>query len=198
MDKEALQKYNRLVVEKYDVSRFKKESPVDCVMPGYFSGNEVLFVAQNPGQLKTDDDDMFYDAYADKDFDKMEVLYAKALKSKRGAYGIFINDIYGSDWSRISFTNVFKCPFVANVIPDEVPERELKILTKQIELVKPRVIVAVGSVARDALMRCHSRIQELVLSMKHPSYLKRIGRYDEIITQYRIELSHAITKSLQR
>jgi len=201
MNKEELKKYSRLIVDKYDVSRFTDAIPDDCVMPGYFSGNKVLFVAQNPGLLKTDTDDEYFDAYCDKDYDKLEILYAKALKSKRGTYGIFINDIYDDDWSSISFTNVFKCPFQDNIIPKYIPAREIKILENQILLVEPLVIVAVGAVARDAMKQIEWLVKDKVMTVRHPSYLKRIGEYEETVNTYKVELTnrlHATSKPIQR
>lgn len=195
MNRPALDAYNQLIVEKYDVSRFKDATPIDCIMPGFFGGNDVLFIAQNPGELKEDveGDQLYLRAYEKKEYDKLGEYYIKALKSSRGTYGTFINDMYGEDWSRISFTNVFKCPFVDNKIPKEIPEREKKILRKQIEFLNPKVIVAVGTVARKFVIFEDWNIKERVMYTDHPSYLKRSGTYEQEVRKDSQKLAEQLT-----
>lgn len=190
MNKHELEKYNRLIVEKYDVSRFVESNPIDCVMPGFFGGNDVMFIAQNPGQLKetVEGDRLYLEAYEKKEYDKLEEHYIKALKSSKGTYGTFINDIYGEDWSKISITNVFKCPFVNNEIPDIVPEREKKILRKQIEFVNPKVLVIVGTVAWKFYVKNRQSITAKLLHTSHPAYLKRTNTYSDEIQKARTKL----------
>ena len=145
---EKIQKFNLEILKQYDTSRF--DNAIDCVMPSYFANNDILFIGQNPGQLKEGvaGDELYLRAYEKKEYDKLGEYYIQALKSSRGTYGMFINDIYGEDWSQISFTNVFKCPFIDNIVPTDIPEIEKKILRKQITLLDPKFIVAVGSVTK--------------------------------------------------
>lgn len=177
---------NRTLLDKYDTHAFK--DAVHCVMPGYFSGNLILFVAQNPGELKPDvEGDMLYqNAFRDKQFDKLNGYYVQALRSTRGTYGTFINDLYGTDWTDISLTNVFKCPFVGNKIPSYTPAYERIILGSQIRELKPKLVVAVGKCAKEALS---SLILDCpVIYTFHPSYLKRSNIYEKMVSIYREKL----------
>jgi hypothetical protein len=161
-------------------------------MPGFFSGDEVLFVAQNPGELKRSvvGDIEYWRAYVKKDYDKMDSYYINALKSSRGTYGTFINDIYGADWSDISFTNVIKCPFKQNKIPEFYElQYDVDILKEQVDILQPKGIVAVGSIADSAL----NYLQLEHLHFKHPSFLKRQGLYDSFNIQiYREQLKELV------
>ena len=133
-----------------------------------------MFVAQNPGQLKkTVKDDMrYYDTFVAKDYDKLELYYWGALQSSRGTLGTFINDVVGTDWRDISLTNVLKCPFENNVVPDDIPAFDIAILRTQISLLQPDIIIAVGAYAAKALTHIpHSH----VIEVKHPAYIKRQG-----------------------
>ena len=190
MNKEKLDNFNKTILEKYDTSRFFNS--VDCIMPGYFSGNDILFIAQNPGMLKQDveGDALYLQSYQKKEYDKLNEYYIKALKSSRGTYGIFINDIYGEDWSQISFTNVYKCPFVDNIIPDSIPIIERNILKRQIELVEPKLIVAVGAIAKSFILTEDSITKTIF--MHHPAYLKRTGRYFQEIEKYKNDIKKSI------
>ena len=178
---------NKEIIETYDTSRFP--SAIDCVMPGYFGGNKVLFIAQNPGQLKStvDSDVAYLRAYQQKEYDKIDSYYIDALKSSRGTYGTFIHDIYGEDWSDISITNVFKCPFVYNLVPFSTPDKEKQLLTKQIHLLNPKIIVCVGLIARVAMKHRVSNHAPL-LDVSHPSYLKKTGQYSEKVIEYKKQL----------
>lgn len=178
-----LEEYNKQLVDTYKPERF--ENSVHCVMPGYFRGNRILFIAQNPGELKesVEGDMLYLKAYQDKEYTALDKYYVDALKSTRGTYGTFINDIYGPDWSEISFTNVFKCPFKENVVPMLIPEYEIQVLDKQVRLLEPKLIVAVGRYAQNACKELPSGLP--VLKLMHPSYLKRSGIYGNNIITYR-------------
>jgi len=190
MNKEALHRYSIEILERYDVSRFQRYAPIECVMPGYFAGNDMMFIAQNPGLLKeTVEGDMQYlRAYQKKEYDKLGDYYFNALKSSSGSYGTFINDIYDEDWSRISITNVFKCPFKRHVVPTRIPETEKKILRNQIYLTDPKVIVAIGHIAWEFVNGEERWIRSRVIHLQHPSYLRRSGRYQSEVITYKENL----------
>lgn len=208
MNREKINKLTRAIYNKYDPLRY--QNAYDCVMPGYFGGNDVMFVAQNPGELKDSvvGDIAYLDAYSIGDLPEMEIRYIQALKSDRGTYGIFINDIYGADWDKISITNVFKCPFTDNRLPkaitEEIPEREVKILQRQIEYVNPKLIVAVGAIAKKCIKQMKGynsyNIDAKTIYVHHPSYLKRIGLYETKVDEYKkllsTALANATTKSI--
>lgn len=203
MNKEKLNNLIRLMYEKYNPVEY--EGGVNCIMPGYYGGNDILFIGQNPGLLKEEvvGDMAYLDAYENKDYEEMEIRYIQALKSSRGTYGTFIDDIYSDNWDNISITNVFKCPFEDNVLPDSIskfiPVREQQILTKQIEYVNPTLIVAVGTIAKKAIQQMQNHdIHMKTIFMMHPSYLKRAGIYKEKVEEYKqliiSKLSNATTK----
>lgn len=191
MNKEKLDNLIKLIYEKYDPMQY--EGAINCVMPGYFGGNKVLFIAQNPGELKEDvlGDMTYLRAFQEKRYDAASKCYALALRSSRGTYGTFINDIYSDNWSDISITNVFKCPFKNNILPEliTVPKKEINILRKQIEYINPLVIVAVGALAQQAIFQIDPEQQRRQLHCYHPSYLKRTGRYEQEIVNYHLRLS---------
>lgn len=195
---DRLEAYNKVILSTYDTLPYK--DAVDCVMPGYFAGNKVLFVAQNPGQLKgeVEADMKYFDAYTSKDLEKLEEYYYEALKSDRGTYGTFVNEIYGEDWSEISLTNVFKCPFKDNLVPDAISMTELSILEFQIAALKPQVIVAVGAIAYKALETLKLTTRYKVLKCYHPAYLKRnahladFGSYESYVEKYKAELQELL------
>lgn len=203
MNKDKLNTLSSLIIEKYDAGRHL--GAIDCVMPGYFGGNDVLFIAQNPGLLKEGvaGDMAYLRAYDEKEYNKLGEYYIDALRSSRGTYGTFISDIYGQDWSAISFTNVYKCPFIDNNLPSEllirIPITEMKILTRQIQYLQPKVIVAVGSVAQKACQQLPSEFKNTLMLTYHPAYLKRTGRYETSVERYKKQLAQlcdASTKSV--
>lgn len=172
----------------YDVSRFNDGvvKPIDCVMPGYFGGNEVLFVAQNPGVLKEYvEADMFYkNAYILRDYNEMDKTYVDALRSQHGSLGVFINDVYGLDWSNISITNILKCPFMSNKIPAGVSEIDIVILEQQVEYLRPQLIVGLGTYAKTAIGEINVHGARVML-LPHPSYLMRKGTYSSVVPEIR-------------
>lgn len=176
-----LEEFNKKLLTEYETSRLLLS--INCVMPGYFSGTDILFVAQNPGLLKNgvEGDELYLKAYENKEFEKLNEYYVLALQSSRGTYGTMINDVYGTDWSKISLTNVFKCPFQDNIAPKEIPNKELEILEAQFKLLNPKDTIAVGSKASAAL----NLLGIFHYKFFHPSYLKVKGIYNETIQEYK-------------
>lgn len=203
MDKRWLNEISLKILEFYDPLRMTGAQ--DVVMPGLFKGNRVLFVAQNPGLLKESvPDDMTYKttyqafknnphlspAYA---LTVLEDTYEKALRSPKGTLGTFINDIYGEDWKDISITNVYKCPFDKNIVPQVIPDQDIRVLAMQIGALKPDIIVYIGSLARQA---SHYQISgPKILHVAHPSYLRKTGQYEQAVGMYAAELDHLLNVS---
>ena len=183
-----LKEYNRAILDSY----FFEKNSQRIVMPGFFNG-DVLFVGQNPGLLKNEveGDVKYKEAYINKDLDNLDKYYLEALKSAKGTLGIFINEIYGEDWSKLSFTNVIKTPFNNNDVCIENEEFHLLVLKRQIELLKPRHVFAIGTLAKKYLNKLSINID---LEMMHPSFLKKTGQYDTKIKEYRRALSELFWK----
>ena len=177
---DELGEFNKRVLSEY---YFEKNSQ-HIVMPGFFNGNFILFIGQNPGLLKekVEGDMMYIEGFNKKDLKLLEVAYEKALRNKAGTVGTFIIDIYGEDWNSISFTNVIKTPFNNNKINMENPNFHLRILKKQIELLKPKHIITVGFLAKKALQFLNIKTS---LNLPHPSWLHRKGIYDKKILEYK-------------
>lgn len=183
MQIEELKKFNREILENY----FLEKNSQNVVMPGFFNGDIILFVGQNPGELKENcDGDMKYiEAYNNRDVEAMNIYYEEALKSNLGVMGIFINDIFGEDWKNISFTNVVKTPFKENDFCIDNKEFHFNILKKQIELLSPKIIVAIGSIADTSLREIG--ITPTITTM-HPSYMKKNGIYNSMKDVYSKQL----------
>lgn len=203
MDKAWVDDINIKILERYKPSRMTGGQGV--VMPGLFKGPRILFVGQNPGQLKLSvDEDIAYaqkyedfrngvprKGYSDAASDllkwkEMQEVYEAALRSPKGTLGTFINDIFDEDWSDISITNVYKCPFDKNIVPQLVPNEEIRLLAMQIGAVQPDIIVYIGSIAKQASL--YQLSHPKVLHLPHPSYLRKTGRYEDAISLYAAEL----------
>ena len=178
MNTKELEAFNTSILDSYP---FEKKSQ-KVVMPGFFHG-ELLFVGQNPGLLKADveGDQKYLQAFEKRDVMGMKNAYIEALKSEKGTIGTFIVDLIGDDWSKISFTNVLKTPFNNNEVAVESLLLHTEILKRQIELLKPRYIFAIGKIAEEALKIIDVKI---TMALLHPSFLKRNGNYEEKIKEY--------------
>lgn len=205
MDAKWIDKLAITTLERYEPTRLT--GAIDVVMPGYFAGSDILFVAQNPGQLKKDvpEDQEYLVKY--REFRKtitewgkeptqeqvqiwrsMMETYKNALRSPKGSLGRFVNDIYGEDWSNISITNVYKCPFLNNVIPTQVPNSEIQLLTLQVDAVKPDIIVYIGRSAREASM--YQNYHPKTMHVQHPSFLMKRGSYEHEVQQIAAQLDN--------
>jgi uracil-DNA glycosylase len=114
---------------------------------GFFNGNKILFVGQNPG--------MPYTPKTKKETEKIilsnnwrqaEVMYQEMIKSSK--IGKFIGKIIKDDWDSISFTNIVKIPTIGNAAPSQKLIDDFKhILKCQIMILEPKLIVCLGKVA---------------------------------------------------
>ena len=106
---------------------------------GFFNGNHILFVGQNPGQPWSDDmKKLVDDCNSLVDYTEMEQKYQNIIKNTK--ITSFINNIAGEDWVHISFTNLVKCPTLDNSQPTEEQVKYFEvILQKQILLVNPNI-----------------------------------------------------------
>lgn len=204
MNTEHAAKLAVTTLENYQTKRMTGSS--DIVMPGYFSGSRVMFIAQNPGQLKDSVPEdveyakLYHEFFTTTDpveklakWKEMQDVYVAALRSPKGSLGLFINDVYGEDWSDISITNVYKCPFVGNIVPQLIPGAEIQLLCLQIDIVKPDVIVYVGKIAEQASL--YQNYHPRTLHVQHPSYLRKTGRYYDTVSLYAAQLDNLLNVS---
>lgn len=135
--------------------------------------NKVMFIAQNPSVHR------FKDLKTPAD-----AGISKELVDTLIALGMSADDIY--------FTNLVKCSTQSNRPPylEEIDNCSA-LLLKEIELMQPRLIVAVGRIAYDALMPMDLKIP--VAHITHPSGVKRSGKYEDYAMQLLaiVELSRA-------
>jgi len=125
-------------------------------------------------------------------YDSLKRYYLEALKSEKGTIGTFIQDLCGDVWNDISFTNVYKTPFNDNKLDRiEFEEFHLSVLKKQIDLLQPKCIIAIGKTAKIALEKLGLKID---FELEHPSFLKKSGVYKEKLECYKPQIEDLLFK----
>jgi uracil-DNA glycosylase len=127
---------------------------------------DLMFVGEGPGR----DEDLKGEPFVGRAGQLLTEIITKGMKLRR-------EDVY--------IANVVKCrpPENRNPEPDEIASCE-PFLLRQIELVKPRVLVALGKFAAQTLMRSNTPITRLrgtwsdyhgikLMPTLHPAYLLR-------------------------
>lgn len=187
MDKNKLLKIEQELVEHYPVSN----NAIGKIRPGWFKGDICMFIGQAPGAL--DIEDHFVNEIID------EKEYYSHFKNDKYEMTKFLREIYPEKhWDDISWTNVYKTGFKAHEVDVTENQKEdfYLILGEQIDAVKPKVIVAVGDVAKKAIERVRLGLEERGLDncifVPHWSYLRRIGKYDEEVKQLRDKIEEAV------
>lgn len=141
---ESLRELNQLIWKCQACERFQFLS-----MPGYFQKDSlILIIGQNPGQLNIRDSGWDDNSYANEseDWVKFQKGYARGLKE--APLGEWIQE--GFMDVKWALTNVIKCRTPGNGLPYTVEiERCRPYLEKQIEIIKPRLIITLGAIAFD-------------------------------------------------
>jgi len=127
---------------------------------------QLMFVGEGPGR----DEDLQGEPFVGRAGQLLTDIITRGMKMRR-------EDVY--------IANVVKCrpPENRNPEPDEVAAC-LPFLERQIEIVQPRVLVALGKVAAQALLRTNTPISRLrgqwhsyrgipLMPTLHPAYLLR-------------------------
>jgi len=127
---------------------------------------ELVFVGEAPGR----DEDLKGEPFVGRAGQLLTEIITKGMKLRRG-------DVY--------IANVVKCrpPENRNPEPDEIASCE-PFLIKQLELIRPRIIVALGTFAAQTLLKTKTPISRLrgvwhtyqgikVMPTLHPAYLLR-------------------------
>ncbi len=178
MDK--LDKLNKQIIDCKKCSELS--SVINLPQPGYFKGS-VLVVLQNPGIPTTDGIEKEL-----KERDNYKVFQAFYKKTIKTCYmGKFISLIF-PDWSKISITNIVKCPTKQNSHPaDSVISNCRSFVFEQINLLEPKVILCVGSLSNKIIpIRKHYK----KLHIPHYSYMYRFNLdIDKYIKNIKIQLN---------
>ena len=190
MDEKTKKELNSLEVDLLKSYKFPSGG-VSVFMFGFFNGNKILFIGQNPGRLKVDEDTKYAQFYREKDIDKMREMYERALKSPAGTIGKFLDKVSGKDWSDISFTNVIKNPMVEQFDAHAIDyEYYYRILGTQINILRPRAIVAMGTLARAAAMTLGKKY----IHVEHPSYLLKNRKFDEGCDELKTKIQKVLSQ----
>ena len=156
--------------------------------PGLFLGDDILFIGQNPGVPKvnenptdetlldsTSSDEVFHDAYKQSQFNWL-------------FYKRFIKQLIG-DSLDFSITNVSFFPTTNNSMPSqEVVEMCRPHLLRLIKLINPKTIVVLGKIAESELKAIHIDKEYNCIFMYHYAYLLRTGRLKQEIERVKGEL----------
>ena len=194
----AMRKVDKMVVNMTKLDKLNKKI-IDCnkctnnyvinlPQPGYFCG-DILFVLQNPGIPATDD--VKAKLLQRNDYQQFQDNYRTTIKN---CYmGKFINLIC-DDWTKISITNVVKCPTVKNQFPTQpITTNCIGYLHKQIDLLSPKLIVCVGALSKTVIYDDYSFRSYDKIAIPHYSFIKR---YNQDITKYVNKIKAAIEKVL--
>jgi len=137
----------------------------------------IMFVSQNPSVHR------FSNCIT-----PVDAGISKELVDTLISLGMPIDEIY--------FTNIVKCSTPSNRAPDVVEIGNCtRWISKEIELIKPLLIVGVGTVASRALISIVDRDSILLFSIYHPSFVKRSGTFDNIYARYAKQLQSVVEEA---
>ena len=164
-------------------SKYKRTMhSVGPIQPGFYKGNVVLFIAQNPGNAEN------WVEPIDKLASDKE--YFDMFKNSSHDMSKFLKSIYPEKyWNDISWLNVYKTAFKDHKVDVQDNSFYYEYLRKQIDLIKPKHIVVIGNVAKEALEALHIRCD---LSFYHWSYLNREGTYEASVKKYKDQIENLV------
>ena len=146
-----------------------KLNPVNQVyVEGYGAKNSIFFIAQNPSD-KRDGDKCFASG-------KMYPIFEKLLNN----YDLTREEVYAS--------NIVKCSTINNASPENYVEPCLYWIAKEIDIVKPKLIVTCSSLAKNRFGAEYGKVKinKLfgldipIIAIYHPSYCLRGGISEEL------------------
>ncbi len=194
----VMKKVDKMVVKMTKLDKLNKKiidckiCVADCVIinlpqPGYFCGS-ILFVLQNPGIPATDI--VKAELMQRNNYNQFQDNYKNTIQN---CYmGKFINLIC-DDWTKISITNVVKCPTPKNGFPNLfVLANCVNYLHKQIDLLSPKLIVCVGALSRSVIDTDSFKTYNKIF-IPHYSFIQR---YNQDITKYVNKVKVAIERVL--
>jgi uracil-DNA glycosylase len=161
---------------------------------GFFNGNKVLFIGQNPGRtFNTETKEATRKVLQLTEFKSFEREYETLIRNSK--IGRYLDAVVRSDWSDVSFTNAVKVATENNDEPStEQYEFFFPILMQQIDLLKPKVIACLGKYAGsvfglDEFYLARRYKDSVVCMYPHPSYIMRKGNDSVVSEQVKMMLS---------
>jgi uracil-DNA glycosylase family 4 len=152
-------------------------------MPGFFNGNKILFIGQNPGQPSTTD----VHQNQEMSFDEHQIDYFKGFLRCR--IGIYLKAVLKQlDFTifDVGFTNIVKYSTLDNIQPTtEEADTMMPILKKQIELLNPEKIIAIGSFASLRLSEDNIKHQRIAHPASHRYSFFNVAKDVEIIRSFK-------------
>jgi len=165
-------------------------------LPGYvgdkYLDKKILFIGQSPGQPGPIQDDGYWAGvhHFNKDLSVVELrkhYYEGLVRCNIGLFIKSLLDEVGLSFDEIAFTNVVKCAIKNNEYPSlKTINFWTPYLTLQLELLRPRLIVCLGRLAKDYFNKnsnffdievkkflFNSDEATVILYLPHPSYISR-------------------------
>ena len=178
MDKAVWDSVNAEYSSRYE----RTANSVGPIQPGFAKGSIVLFIAQNPGNSEN------WSGPISKLASEEE--YFEMFKNSSHDMSKFLKSVYPEKfWDDISWLNVYKTAFKDHKVDVKDNSSYYEYLRKQIDAIKPKHIVVVGNIAKEALDALHIKYD---LSFYHWSFLKREHTYDESVKKYRDQIENTV------
>jgi len=179
--------------------RFATGYPDECQslpLPGFVGKNylskRILFIGQSPGQPGTPYEDGYWagEHHYNKNLSISELRKHYFQGLIRCNIGLFVKDLIsqcGLTFDDIAFTNVVKCAIRNNNFPSQATiDFWIPYLREQLALLKPRLVVCLGRLAKDFFdknikffdivvqkMIFNPTVFTVILSLPHPAYISR-------------------------
>lgn len=187
-------------VDRFDtIIRSARNYPLDCVslpLPGHVGKNypakRVLFIGQSPGQAGQRRSDGYWagEHHFNEDMTVTTLrahYYAGLIRCNIGEFLKFLMDDTGVSFDDIAFTNVVKNAIANNDVPiNETIKFWTPYLHKQLNILRPKLIVCLGRLASDFFdknadffhvipqrLLFSLMVRSIILALPHPSYIKR-------------------------
>lgn len=162
-------------------------SVINLPQPGYFKG-DILVVLQNPGIPATKNVEL--ELKERSNYKTFQKAYKNTIKD---CYmGKFISLIF-DDWSKISITNIVKCPTSQNSHPaDSVINNCRRFIFEQIEYLEPKIILCVGNLSQKTIPYSQKYFK---LHIPHYAYLYR---FNLSVNKYVVNIKERLDECLQK
>lgn len=173
-------------MEKLDalLEDFKKKNNYSKVIKYYGNTNsKIVILAESPTEkhLKETLSESIF-CFDLKDFDQTRKSGEVVLKIFKDL-GLNYNDYF--------FDNIFKLPIIN--LTDEEKNNHLELMKKELELLKPTLILTLGYVTRSYLydLMVKYRLNYNVINIYHPSFILRsnYNNYDNYLKMWEVALN---------